>query len=70
MRKVSPSLMVFSVDVDLQVGVLLLFVQVQYLKCFPNDKYLLLHWGHRILFFEEALVIDDIFGNIKEDYLR
>ena len=62
--------MAFSLDVGVELGVLLLLVPKQCLKCLPNDKYSLLHWGHRILFFEEALVIDDIFGNIEEDYLR
>ena len=62
--------MALSLDVGVELGVLILLVPVQYLKCFPNDKYSLLPWGHLILFFEEDLVIDDIFGNIEEDYLR
>ena len=62
--------MAFSLDVGVELGVLLLLVPKQCLKCLPNDKYSLLHWGHPILFFEQDLVIDDIFGNIEEDYLR
>ena len=62
--------MAFSLDDGVELGVLLLLVPVQYLKCYPNDKYSLLHWGHLILFFEEDLVIDDIFHNIEKDYVR
>ena len=62
--------MVFSLDVGSELGVLLLLVPVQCLKSLPNDKYLLLHRGHLILFFEEDLVIDVIFHNIEEDCLR
>ena len=67
--KVSSSLMAFSLDVGVELGVLLLLVPVQCLKCFPSGKYSLLCCGHLILFFEEDLVIDDILHNVEDDYL-